>query len=77
MTDKLGQKQAERDLTRHEATHPNCNERYWMTRCEQMEQRMVILEQAAAHFFHCRECGEGGEPCEAGLGYARALGLVP
>lgn len=34
MTDDLGQRQAERDLARHEATHPGCNERYWMERAE-------------------------------------------
>lgn len=111
MTDKLGQRQAERDLARHEATHPGCNERYWMERAEKAEdgiaeaakqmlaitqgQQSILAklalveqaamravtqieraEQAATHFFRCRECSESG-PCEEGLGYARALGLVP
>jgi hypothetical protein len=32
-------------------------------------------EQAAAHFYHCRQCIEGPS-CEEGERYARALGLI-
>jgi hypothetical protein len=32
--------------------------------------------KAAAHFFHCPECGQGSDPCAKGLEYARALGLI-
>lgn len=76
MTDELGRRQAERDLKRHEAIHPSCNERYWIGRCEQMEARMVLLEQAAAHFYTCSECGQDSDPCARGLEYTRALGLI-
>ncbi len=31
--------------------------------------------EAAAHFFHCRACGEG-PPCPEGAAYARELGLL-
>lgn len=37
--------------------------------------RAERAEQAAAHFYHCRQCTEGS-PCEEGERYARALGLM-
>ena len=69
MTDDLGRKQAERDLKRHEAVHPGCNERYWQGRAE-------YAEAAAAHFYHCQPCWPG-EPCPEGWAYVVALGLTP
>lgn len=55
-------------ISRHEAAHPGCNERYWYDRA-------MRAEQAAAHFFHCRECAEDG-PCEEGKKHAGDLRLV-
>lgn len=47
MTDEIGRKQAERDLARHEAGHPGCNEPYWMERAERAEARVRQLELEA------------------------------
>lgn len=49
--------------------------RWFVMDVELLLTRLEQAEQAAAHFFHCRQCTEDSEPCPEGRVFIEALGL--